>query len=243
MRGGVTLLVVAAVGAIGALALADALRSDESSAPSETVPTSTGPTETTAVIRQEVASVSELKELPRRLCGSLRTVSLLEVEVVAGDASCHEARRVVKAHYTGRNMAPWRCHGSEANVGCEKPPGQAIRAHFNAGLSPSEEAKRLAIRWARAFAAHDRGCRYMNQPACERIYCEHAGGYTIPDCTPITIAYRRSLEDARVEEIASKGGRIAARFSNGEIVELLGFVGGPWMVHRIRWKAGSEIFE
>jgi hypothetical protein len=84
----------------------------------------------------------------------------------------------------------------------------------------------------------------MTQPVCELVSCERVGGYTIPDCTPVDAAYRKSFEDARVEEIASKGRRVAARFSNGELIQLVGVDGGgTWMVHKVGWTAGANVFE
>ena len=83
----------------------------------------------------------------------------------------------------------------------------------------------------------------MTQPGCEWVTCKRVGGYTIPNCTPVTLAYRRSFEKARFEEIAIKGKRVAARFSNGQLITLVGVVGGRWMVHKVGDKAGAKVFE
>ena len=83
----------------------------------------------------------------------------------------------------------------------------------------------------------------MTQPLCERINCERAGGFKIPNCTPPTTAYRRSFGKARLEEIAIKGDRVAARFSNGELITLVGVVGGNWLVHKVGGQASRKAFE
>jgi hypothetical protein len=64
------------------------------------------------------------------------------------------------------------------------------------------------------------------------------------NCTPPTRAFRRSFEGATVEDIVIKGGRAAARFSNGEVV-LFVFPsgGGTWLVHKLGENAGRGFFE
>ena len=184
-------------------------------------------------------------------CGAFRIAPsgdypLLVVEVVAGNVTCHDARRVMKAHYVGLLSRSWVCHGpAEGRSTCEKRSGEAVRAHFADALDdPEWELERIANRWARAFASTNGGCfGHMTQPLCERIACEHAGGFKIPNCTPPTTAYRRSFEKARLEEIAIKGERVAARFSNGELIELVGVVGGNWLVHKVGGNAGRKVFE
>jgi hypothetical protein len=83
----------------------------------------------------------------------------------------------------------------------------------------------------------------MSQPLCERIDCERVGHVKIRNCTPLTTAYRTSFEKARVEEIAIRGERVAARFSNGELITLVRVVGGTWLVHKVGGQAGRKVFE
>ena len=83
----------------------------------------------------------------------------------------------------------------------------------------------------------------MTQPLCERIGCERVGGIKIRNCTPVTTAYRRSFGKARLQEIAIKGERVAARFSNGDLITLVGVAGGPWLVHKVGRDAGRKVFE
>jgi hypothetical protein len=182
-------------------------------------------------------------------CGAFRIAPsggypLLVVEVVAGDVTCHDARRVMKSHYVGLHSGSWICHGPEGTSGCEKPSGETVSAHFaDPADSPELEMERIANRWARVFASAKGGCSHMTQPLCERIACERVGQVTIGNCTPPTTAYRRSFEKARVQEIAIKGEQVAARFSNGEPITLVGVVGGGWLVHEVGGQAGRKVFE
>ena len=43
-----------------------------------------------------------------------------------------------------------------------------------------------------------------------------------PNCTPPSSAFRKSFEDATVQDVAIEGGRAGARLSNGELVEFVG---------------------
>ena len=151
----------------------------------------------------------------------------------------------MKAHYVGLLSGSCVCHGPESRSRCERPSGETVSARFADALDdPEWEMERTANRWARAFASTKGGCfGHMTQPLCERIACEHAGGFKIPNCTPPTTEYRRSFAKARLEEIAIKRHRVAARFSNGELIELVGVVGGNWLVHKVGWNAGRKVFE
>jgi predicted peroxiredoxin len=66
---------------------------------------------------------------------------------------------------------------------------------------------------------HGPRCDHMTQPLRERIARIHVGGVKIENCTPPTLAFRTSLEEVLVEEVAVGGNRMAARFSNGEVVD------------------------
>ena len=184
-------------------------------------------------------------------CGAFRIAPsgdypLLVVEVVSGNVTCHDARRVMKAHYVGLLSRSWVCHGpAEGRSTCEKRSGEAVRAHFADALDdPEWEIEQIANRWARVFASTTRRCfGHMTQPLCERIDCERVGGIKIRNCTPLTTAYRRSFGKARLQEIAIKGERVAARFSNGELIKLVGVVGGNWLVHKFGGNAARNVFE
>jgi hypothetical protein len=111
-----------------------------------------------------------------------------------------------------------------------------------ATLSPEQKIEQTGEGWAQLFAADDRKtCRYMTQPLCERIACERISE-PIENCTPPSPSYRKSFEDATVEDIAIGGRKAAARFSNGEAIELdhvSGYeLGGIWLIHKLGGNAG-----
>jgi hypothetical protein len=125
-----------------------------------------------------------------------------------------------------------------------------------AGLSPepktAEVAREAALvaqignKWARLFAAvRGDACELMTQPACERMICERHGGpiasssrwpdpnaRAIRDCTPPSPAFRDLFAGASVEEVAIRGERASARFSNGEALEFFHSynLGAPWVI-------------
>ena len=110
-------------------------------------------------------------------------------------------------------------------------------------LTPRQEITRIGNSWGRLFAAADRrACRYMGQPACERVVCQRVGIGPIPNCTLPSSKFRRSFEDATVQDVVIKGHRAAARFSNGELVEFYGD-GGTWSIHKLGGNAGRAFFE
>ena len=104
-----------------------------------------------------------------------------------------------------------------------------------------------ASNWARLFASSPGICNeYMNgQPACERMMCQRVGApRPIPNCTRPSQGYAESFRDATIQEIAIKGDRAAARFSNGETIRLHRWPNGvDWRVGRIGGDAGRGIFE
>jgi hypothetical protein len=106
--------------------------------------------------------------------------------------------------------------------------------------TPEQEIERIGNKWARLFAAGRTCNRFMAQPACEWLVCKRVGGGSIKDCTPLSSEVQRSFAGAVVEDVAIKGQRAAARFSNGEAVRFSGF-GADWGVLRVG--AGRELFE
>src|SRR6185503_6229 len=144
---------------LAALALGDALRSGRSSSAPGTAPTTSPapPTDTAPP-----PNSTPVRKVPRtsNSCGAFRIAPsgdypLLVVEVVAGNVTCHDARRVMKAHYVGLLSRSWVCHGpAEGRSTCEKPSGEGVRAHFADALDdPEWEIEQIANRWARAFAS------------------------------------------------------------------------------------------
>jgi len=119
-----------------------------------------------------------------------------------------------------------------------------------AALSPEHRIARISNKWARLFAAGDpTRCGYEIQPVCERIACERAGGEPIPNCTRPSTEFRNSFRDATVQEIAIRGDRAAAKFSNGEAIELTEDVSGLehagvwWWVREVGGNVGYKFFK
>jgi hypothetical protein len=76
------------------------------------------------------------------------------------------------------------------------------------------------------------------------------GPRLIPNCTPPSPAFRLSFARARVEDVEIKGDRAAARFSNGEVVELERVstnesdeLYGHWLINKWGPDAGRGFFE
>jgi hypothetical protein len=115
---------------------------------------------------------------------------------------------------------------------------------FRTDAQMRQEIEQIGNEWASLFASDLQTCQDMSQPLCERIACERAGGIKIRNCTPPTRAFRRSFEGATVEDIVIKGGRAAARFSNGEVVMIV-FASAPdtWFVHKLGEDAVRGFFE
>lgn len=124
-----------------------------------------------------------------------------------------------------------------------RPRPPKLPVTYRPDLTPKQEIKRIGNSWGRLFAAADReACRYMGQPACERVVCERVGSRPIPNCTLPSSKFRRSFEDATVQAVVIKGHRAAARFSNGELVEFYGD-GGTWSIYKLGGNAGRAFFE
>jgi hypothetical protein len=109
-------------------------------------------------------------------------------------------------------------------------------------ITPEQVIERTGNRWARLFAAGQRCNRFMHQPACEWVDCEHVGGAAIEECTPVSSEVQRSFGGAVVEDIVIRRERAAARFSNGVTVRLEEKSGGTsWWIARVG--AGREMLE
>jgi hypothetical protein len=114
-------------------------------------------------------------------------------------------------------------------------------------LSQAQKIEQTGNTWARLFAASGRrSCKLMTQPACERVTCERISG-PIENCQPPSPQFFESFRDAKVKQIATNGRRAAAKFSNGEIVELFRVnrdaIGGVWWIDELGAKAGRGFFE
>lgn len=112
-------------------------------------------------------------------------------------------------------------------VACEGDDDEttAVDSPKKATLSPERKIEQTGNRWARLFAAADPAtCRYMTQPGCEHI-------------KPLSSSFREFFAGATVKDVAIKGTRATARFSNGERVELSwvnGYaVGGIWWIDKV----------
>ena len=133
--------------------------------------------------------------------------------------------------------------GVDALLSSESGTSAPTTTDIKTSPSVEQEIERTGNRWARFFAANRLGCNDMSQPDCQRIACERADGRLIQNCTPLSREFRRSFAGAVVEEIAIRGHRAAARFSNGETV-LLSEIGisGSWRIHKVGGNAGRKFF-
>lgn len=86
----------------------------------------------------------------------------------------------------------------------------------------------------------------MNQPACERESCTRNDPTDPPirNCTIPSAGYRKSFRDASVEKIVIRGSQAAARFTNGEAVELVNPTRADvWLVDKFGENAGRGFFK
>ena len=120
--------------------------------------------------------------------------------------------------------------------------------------SPEQKIEQTVDKWAPLFAAAaDRAaCRYQTQPLCERVDCERVATGPIKNCTPPSSEFRKSFEDATVQDVAIKGGQAGAKLSNGEAVGLFHRSGnlqagveetGGWLIHKLGGNASREFFD
>lgn len=114
--------------------------------------------------------------------------------------------------------------------------------------SPQERVKLIANDWARLFAGSgSAACKYMVQPACERMECIRVGNRPIENCTPPSPAFRRSFKGARVEAVAIDHDTAGVQFSNGRTIVMVLVEGsapdGVWWVDRFQGNPGQRFFE
>jgi hypothetical protein len=133
--------------------------------------------------------------------------------------------------------------GVDALLSSESGTSASTTTDIEASPSAEQTIERTGDKWAPLFAADKAGCEYMTQAACERINCERPGGRLIQNCTPPSLEFRRSFAGAVVEDIAIRGHRAAARFSNRETVEFTEIgVSGSYWIHKIGGNAGRKFF-
>lgn len=188
-------------------------------------------------LEEELVAAAARLQSPRRLlgpapraalaAGAVAVVVVLALVVAAGNDS-------------DRRQQPAGAQPAPPTANTDSAPG--------AFLPQRQKIARTANSWARLFVASDLAdCKYMSQPACERMTCTRVGPRLIPNCTPPSRAFRLSFARAKVEDVEIKGDRAAARFSNGEVVELERVSGneldGVWLI--IKWgrNAGRGFFE
>jgi RNA polymerase sigma factor (sigma-70 family) len=136
---------------------------------------------------------------------------------------------------------------------CRLQHPTAIPAHVafvmfpGATLSRQQLIERTANRWAHHVAAGDRAaaCKVMmSRRACARERCTPP---VTPKCTTSAAGLRRSFARVSVQDVAIKGERAAARFSNGRAVELYlangSIVNGVWRVDTWGRSAGRGYFD
>ena len=129
--------------------------------------------------------------------------------------------------------------------------GHVAFVKFRRATLPAErKIERIGNSWARLYGAGDPAyCQYTGQPLCERLDCERPGHRPIENCRRPSPAFRNSFQDARVEDIVIRGDRAAARFSNGEAIELgkdlTGFEHAStwWWIAKVGGHAGREFFK
>jgi hypothetical protein len=188
-------------------------------------------------LEQELVAAAARLRSPRRLVwpavraalavGAAAAVILVAVMAFGGDDG-------------GRRQQPAGVQPAPPTANGDSAPG--------AFVPQRQKVARTANGWARLFVASDLAdCKYMSQPACERMTCTRVGPRLIPNCTPPSPAFRLSFARTKVEDVEIKGDRAAARFSNGEVVELKRVSGneldGVWLI--IKWgpNAGRGFLE
>jgi hypothetical protein len=271
-----TSLIVAGIGVLGALAVADALRSGRSPSTSAT-PTSTTPSISTEEDEQQIELIGNqwaplfaagrtpgcssdegLIILPQGLCEEIACERAGGIKI----RNCTPPTSAFRNSFFGATVQDIEIKGNPPRAAARFSNGEVIELiewgsswaiaeiGGNAGrtfdVRAEQEIERDGNAWAVRFAAGplSAACEYETQPLCERIACQRVRGIKIRNCTRPTSAFRNSFFGATVQDIEIKGNppRAAARFSNGEVVELYGD-GGSWAIAELGGKAGSTFFE
>jgi hypothetical protein len=188
-------------------------------------------------LEEELVAAAARLRSPRRLVWPLARAAL-----AVGAAAVVIVLAVVVAgvDHGDRRQQPAGAQPVPPNVNGDSAP--------EATLPEGQKIARTANKWARLFVFSGfTDCEYMTQPACERESCVRVGPELVPDCKPPSPAFRLSFARARVEDVEIKGHRAAARFSNGEVVEVARAsgdeAGGVWWIHRWGRSAVRGFFE
>jgi hypothetical protein len=137
-------------------------------------------------------------------------------------------------------------------VACSSGGDDETTGTPEAAPSPEQGIEQAGSEWAPLFAGRERFCELMTQPACGRVNCETISG-PVANCTPPSSEFRKSFRDATVKDVAITGDTAAARFSNGETVELEKVHNIPdplaedgdrigWLIHKVGGNAGDVEF-
>jgi hypothetical protein len=267
-----TLLVVAAVGVLVALAVGDALRSGRSSSSPATAPTTTTgpPPSLSAEEIVDALSVSDRHEIrqtgfdwAQRFAAARTRSSCFHMEEpfcsqvycartgFVDRKTCTPPTPAYRKSFKGATVQAIESvlEGTRAAVTFSN--GEVVELYTDGGAwwirkligNPiKEEIERIGNRWAQRFGSGNSCFGHMSQPLCERIDCAHVGGVRIKNCTPLTAAFQESFEEATVQDIVIRGYRAAAMFSNGEVITLHGDT-GTWWIEKLGGNAARQFFE
>lgn len=188
-------------------------------------------------LEHELVAAAARLQTPRRLIGPAMRAAL-----AAGAALALVLLVVVLADGNDGDQ------GSRPAGALPSAPGADVNVPDEAFVPERQRIARTANRWVRLLIRSDLAdCRYMSQPACERLHCVRVGPRPIPSCTPPSPEFRLSFLRARVEDVETRGSRAAARFSNGEVVELervsANEQDGVWLIVEWGRSAGRDFFK
>jgi hypothetical protein len=205
-------------------------------------------------LEQELVAAAARRRSPRRLVRpAVRAV------LAAGAAAVAVALGVVVAADDDAERRP------QPAPGVQSPPATNDDSSLYPSLSSRQQVARIANRWAPLFAAapnpdacagydplhpsREVAAKYMAQPPCEQAVCKRVPDETIENCTPLSPEFQRSFENATVEDVAERGNRAAARFSNGATVVLQKVKQSgleprppPWLITKIGGDAYRRFF-
>jgi hypothetical protein len=159
------------------------------------------------------------------IIGGVATLLVLAVADALRSSESENARSEATASSTNE--------ASPTTTASTTEEGEESRAVRRPSLDDWHEIAQTGNEWARLFAAGGSACKHMTQPACERMACERVGAQPIANCTPPSLAFRRSFADATVEAVAIEGEQASVRFTNGKVVLLVNVGAGVWWIHKL----------
>ena len=95
-----------------------------------------------------------------------------------------------------------------------------------AALSQQEKIEHAGNQWAALFAGRERFCELMTQLACGWVNCNQIHG-PIENCTPPSLEFRESFEDATVNDVAILVNRHRASSESEDQISGHTTTGGP----------------